>query len=75
MKKIDFKRFVLRLLGIILLGIGLWLLKSLIVGFMDIYQSAQTQRDFKAIWAMAGCALLLLVGGGALVYNPDLLKE
>ncbi len=75
MKKFEFKRFALRLLGIIFLVIGLWLLKSLIVGFMDIYQSAQGQRDHKAIWAMAGCALLLIAGGGALVYKPDLLKE
>jgi len=73
--KIDFRRFALRLLGIIFLVIGLWLLKSLVLEFMVLYTSAQSQRDYKGIWAMAGCALLLIAGGGTLVYNPDLLKE
>ena len=71
MNKFDFKLFAQRILGIIILVIGFWLLMGLFAGFMDIYQSAQGQRDFKALYAMDGCALLLIGGVGSLAYNPD----
>ncbi len=69
------KTFALRLLGVVLLLIGLWLLKGLAAEFMVLYTSAQTKRDFNAIWALALCSLMLIGGGGVLICKPDLLKE
>lgn len=75
MKNTPKKTFALRLLGVIVLLIGLWLLKGLVSEFMVLYTGAQTKRDYNAIWAMGAIALMLIVGGGVLIYKPDLLKE
>jgi hypothetical protein len=75
LSKTDFRRYAKRTLGIICLIIGIWLLKNLGSAFMEMYANAQTNRDVKALFAMGICAVILIVAGGLVAYNPDITKE
>jgi uncharacterized membrane protein YfcA len=71
----DFRRYAKRILGIICLIIGLWLLRNLGSAFFEMYANAQSNRDVKALFAMGICAIILIVAGGLVAYNPDITKE
>jgi hypothetical protein len=73
--KTQLRRYAKRSLGIICLIIGIWLLINLGSAFMDIYANAQSSRDVKALFAMGICAFILIVAGGLLAYNPDIINE
>jgi uncharacterized membrane protein YfcA len=75
LSKTDFRRYAKRILGIVCLIIGIWLLKNLGSAFLEMYANAQTNRDVKALFAMGICAVILIVAGGLVAYNPDITKE
>jgi hypothetical protein len=75
LSKTKFIRYAKRTLGIFCLIIGVWLLTSLGSAFLEIYSNAQSSRDVKALCAMGICAFILIVAGGLLVYNPDIIND
>ena len=42
---------------------------------MDIYVGAQSRQDIKALFAIGAVDIMLIVAGGALLYNPDFLED
>jgi len=70
-----FRRWAKRTLGSICLIIGSWLLRNLAGEFFEMYANAQSVRDVKALFALGICAIILIVAGGLVAYNPDITNE
>lgn len=73
--RFNWARLIKRLFGAMCLAIGLALLSNLLPAIGEILGYSASARDGRALWAFGLCGLLLLIFGGVMLYNPDLLEE
>ena len=72
-QKTSLKSYVFkRLLGVVFLAIGFYLLFNMVVTFQVLVDSAHISRDFRLLWVFGISALVLIFAGVSLVSKPNI---